>query len=335
MKSKVVSKSNRMAGFTLVELLVVIAIIGVLVALLLPAVQAAREAARRMSCSNNLKQLGLAMHNYHDALGSFPFGFSDLEALWTAPILPYIEQQPLHSTLIFQESGVGNWDSGSANTIACSTPIGMFRCPSMPVPLFITNEGITNRVPVSYRGCAGSNVYSDDRSTLPTGVPAGARALEEINLNGIFWGNSGIRLADVMDGTSNTVMIGESRTEPNYVKDGQAMDFWQFGCPQSGGWVSGGLGGTEYSEGLGSTGPKINARKDPSVPGNGVRELPSRRRDVRAGGRIRSVHFGNRQLADLPNARIARRRRAHGQLLKLCQLITFVARRTFPSVATS
>jgi prepilin-type N-terminal cleavage/methylation domain-containing protein/prepilin-type processing-associated H-X9-DG protein len=267
MKANSVSRPERAAGFTLVELLVVIAIIGVLVALLLPAVQAAREAARRMSCSNNLKQLGLAMHNYHDALGSFPFGFSDLEALWTAPILPYIEQQPLHSTLIFQESGVGNWNSGSANTVACATPVGMFRCPSMPIPMFLTNEGITNRVPVSYRGCAGSNVYSDDRSTLPTGIPAGARALEEINLNGMFWGNSAIRLADVMDGTSNTIMIGESRTEPTYVKDGQGMDFWQFGCPQSGGWVSGGLGGTEYSEGLGSTGPKINSRKDPTVPG--------------------------------------------------------------------
>ena len=254
-------------AFTLVELLVVIAIIGILVALLLPAVQAAREAARRMSCSNNLKNLGIAMHNYHDTLGSFPFGFSDLEALWTAPILPYIEQKPLYDTLIFQETGVGNWDSGSANTVACGALVQTFRCPSMAVPQFLANQGIPNRVPVSYRGCAGSDVWSDDISTIPPGSPVGARALEEINLNGMFWGNSGVRMGEVLDGTSNTILIGESYTDPSYVKDGQAMDYWQFGSPQTGGWVSGGIGGTEYSEALGSTGPKINSRRDPTLSG--------------------------------------------------------------------
>ena len=259
--------SKRRRGFTLVELLVVIAIIGILIALLLPAVQAARESARRMSCSNNLKNLGLAMHNYHDTVGSFPYGFSDLEALWTAPILPYVEQRPLHDTLIFRESGVGNWNSGSANTVACETLVSTFRCPSMAAPLFLNNEGISKRVPVSYRGCAGSDVYSDDRSTIPSTAPAGARALEEIDLNGMFWGNSGVRMADVLDGTSNTIMIGESLTDPGFVKDGQGMDYWQFGSPQTGGWVSGGRGGTEYSEGLGSTGPKMNARRDPTQPG--------------------------------------------------------------------
>ncbi|MFO0902291.1 MAG: DUF1559 domain-containing protein [Pirellulales bacterium] len=267
MKWKVGMHQRPNRAFTLVELLVVIAIIGILVALLLPAVQAAREAARRMSCSNNLKNLGLAMHNYHDTLGSFPYGFSDLEAFWTAPILPYIEQRPLYDTLIFQESGVGNWDSGSANTDACATLVQTFRCPSMAVPQFLTNQGIPNRVPVSYRACAGSDVFSDDISTIPSSAPAGARALEEINLNGMFWGNSGVRIGEVLDGTSNTILIGESLTDPNFVKDGQGMDYWQFGSPQTGGWVSGGLGGTEYSEGLGSTGPKMNARRDPTQSG--------------------------------------------------------------------
>ena len=102
-------------GLTLLELLVVIAIVGLLVALLLPAVQQAREAGRRTACQNNLKQIGLALHNYHDAHGSFPFGFNDREWLWSAMILPQIEQSALFTTLVVQESGPGNWDSGGAN----------------------------------------------------------------------------------------------------------------------------------------------------------------------------------------------------------------------------
>lgn len=93
------------SGFTLVELLVVIAVIGILVALLLPAVQAAREAARRMSCSNNLKQIGLGLHNYHDTYRVLPYGWDNRGRLWSALLLPYVEQRTLHDTLLPQESG--------------------------------------------------------------------------------------------------------------------------------------------------------------------------------------------------------------------------------------
>ncbi|MFM7039926.1 MAG: DUF1559 domain-containing protein [Planctomycetaceae bacterium] len=259
--------ARKVRGFTLIELLVVIAIIAILVALLLPAVQQAREAARRTQCKNNLKQIGLALHNYHDTVNVFPWGFDERETLWTAMILPQIEQQNLYATLIWQETGPGNWDwVGSPNTAACSTVIPAFRCPSMPLEPR-DNEGITGRVPVSYRGVAGALIASDDLSTRPAGFnTAQFLALEQVNLDGMFYGCSNVRMRDITDGTSNTIMIGESRTS-TYSKDGQQMDYWQFGCPQSGGWVYGGIGGTEYSEGLGSAVVRINANLDPNMHG--------------------------------------------------------------------
>src|SRR5688572_4779440 len=153
---------GRRLGFTLVELLVVIAIIGILVALLLPAVQAAREASRRSTCSNNLKQLGVALHNYHDVIEVFPFGWNDRGAGWTAMILPFAEQKALFDTLDFQESGPGNWDSGSPNQDACETKLNVFRCPTMAAQERVNFNGIARRVPTSYRGVASSVADADD-----------------------------------------------------------------------------------------------------------------------------------------------------------------------------
>ncbi len=264
------SRPAHRRAFTLIELLVVIAIIAVLIALLLPAVQQAREAARRTQCKNNLKQLGLAMHNYHDTHGVFPFGWDELETGWQAMILPQIEQTALYGTLIWAESGLGNWNAvGSPNLTACEKTIPAFRCPSMAVPEHIDNESIPRRSPVSYRGVASSIAASDDASTIPAGSGTTV-SLEQATHDGIFFGCSNIRINDIVDGTSNTILIGESFTDPTYVKDGQGMDYWQIGSPQTGTWVLGGIGGTEYSELVGSTFARINSRRDPAVHGTAM-----------------------------------------------------------------
>lgn len=253
-------------GFTLIELLVVIAIIGILVGLLLPAVQAAREAARRMSCSNNMRQIGLALHNYESSHKKLPFGWNNHGTFWSAMILPQMEQNNIYDKLTFQESGPGNWRSGSFNTEACETLISTFRCPSMPIPEHMKYNGFAARVPISYRGNGGNEVTSDDTSTIP--IPD-TKSFEMLDLNGVFSACSAVRFGDVTDGLSNTVFIGESQTDPKFVKDGQGMDFFQIGSPQADPCrCNGKAGGTEFSEAVGSFYVRPNLRlREPGAHG--------------------------------------------------------------------
>ena len=261
MSTYIVFERRQRAGFTLVELLVVIAIIGVLVALLLPAVQAAREAARRSSCSNNLKQHGIALHNYHDTYLTFPFGWSNRGQGWSALILRHIEQAPLYDTLQWAESN--NWDTDNTpNERACGTFINVYRCPSAAIPKNVNNQGIPLRVPATYRGVASSTADSDDPSTSVVG-----RHLELRDLEGIFFGDSRVNMAHITDGTSNTFMVGECYWD-TFSQNGNQMDFWYIGSPQVDPWPN----GTEFSEFVGSTGVPYNARLIPSTSGY-VKEL--------------------------------------------------------------
>ena len=205
------SKSRkRSAGFTLIELLVVIAIIAVLIALLLPAVQQAREAARRSQCKNNLKQLGLAMHNYHDTFGTFPMGVTGYQdspsgnrLCFFQSILPYVEQSTLYNQLNMNAT---SWSNTTAHTaFALTNPIiftkiAVFMCPSDPGG---GNLGVTpaprgfhsNYLPVQ-----GNNVF-----TVP-----GVRST-----NGLFYTISSTRIRDITDGTTNTAMMGEIINSPD------------------------------------------------------------------------------------------------------------------------
>jgi prepilin-type N-terminal cleavage/methylation domain-containing protein len=206
--------SKPKSGFTLVELLVVIAIIGILVALLLPAVQAAREAARRMSCGNNLKQLGLALHNYHDVYKSFPMGHQFVGNFdgnpndndggsgfsWGYSILPFLEQQPL-----FNKFDDKLWIAVAPNLALCQTVIPGFSCPSDVKPLRANDGAIALSATSSYQGCGSS--YNGWTGNNPTA------AANTLRWNGFFERSNRppYAMRDLLDGTSNSVAVAESR----------------------------------------------------------------------------------------------------------------------------
>ena len=202
----------RRPGFTLIELLVVIAIIAVLIALLLPAVQQAREAARRTQCRNNLKQFGLAIHNYHDNFNLVPPGWigvtgnqPDVSGIngwsWASRLLPQLDQSALYNQINFNLQ-VGN----ASNATARATTVNVFECPSDLVvkKWTIPAAGTTNPL-ADVAGASYAGVFGKDEVDFCNGLAAGVPCTS----NGMFFLNSNVRFADVTDGLSTTLLVGE------------------------------------------------------------------------------------------------------------------------------
>jgi prepilin-type N-terminal cleavage/methylation domain-containing protein len=210
---------HRRTGFTLVELLVVIGIIGALVALLMPAVQSARESARRMSCGNKMKQISLAIHNYHDTHRVFPCNANALDNLrgrpsngfsWIAKGLPFLEQQSLHDRLDFRRSLIaGAADDPATNWGVIQTPVSVLLCPSDPTPPVRSDLASTwpwpavigRFAPMSQGGPAAVTTYMGnmgfDFDSDPPQGPCERSAARSVGFR------------DVLDGTSNVFLLME------------------------------------------------------------------------------------------------------------------------------
>ncbi len=246
---------RRASAFTLVELLVVIAIIGIMIALLLPAVQAARESGRRTSCTNNLRQIGLAAHHFHDARGSLPVGAEAQEYKghpthpWTfyrwsslAHMTPYLEESNVHNMLDLNLPLYDvNFQVTSVNTLGVALVVPTFLCPSDHGLVVSPGFGPTN-----YAACAGS----------------GAGGGTPIDTDGVFYVNSHTRLAQITDGSSHTALFAESvlgsprgtplarnhevdykfsLTAPLTVNNCNSTAQWNISDPRGFAWVSGEL----------------------------------------------------------------------------------------------
>jgi prepilin-type N-terminal cleavage/methylation domain-containing protein len=218
-------KRGLRAGFTLIELLVVIAIIAILIALLLPAVQQAREAARRTQCRNNLKQLGLALHNYHDNFNTFPPGWinqkpnanaNDFKGnwAWTMSILPMIDQAPLFNSLNAGNSQISDMLNVAASRALLQTPLPAFRCPSDIGPALNSDNarmleptGATTKYQLPTNNYVANNGSGTPRPVFNSAT-SGANG-PNANANGVFMRDSRIGIRDITDGSSNSILVGE------------------------------------------------------------------------------------------------------------------------------
>ena len=224
-------KYTRRAGFSLIELLVVISIIGVLVALLLPAIQSARESARRNQCQNNLKQIGAALYSYHDANLVLPPGYvsaydstdPDREDLgsgwgWASHLLPYLEQNQLYERLNFSRN-----IEAPENTTTRTLAVGVFFCPSDPIssgrfPVF-EQDAVTRIAEVAGANYVGVFGLGEVEDSLD-------------DANGSFFRNSSVRFRDFLDGAHQTMVVGErSHNISRVTWAGRVTEGWSAATP--------------------------------------------------------------------------------------------------------
>ncbi len=253
-------KARVSSGFTLIELLVVIAIIGILVGLLLPAIQSVRESGRRTQCLNHVKQISTAMFNWEDINKTLPPGYTfPQQAMWSAFILPQLEQDNIFQSLDFN----GPWAYvTSPNSEACASYIEVFQCPSAGIPQHVPNaQGVDQRVPSSYLACSSG---TNDRES-------GARPFvgDPDTSDGLFMMNKRIRLRDVTDGLSTTVLMGESLFDfelwgDDFSSNTQVVDHWYIGSAE----LDPSPESIEASECLGVTACPVNAFKQADSPIN-------------------------------------------------------------------
>ncbi|HZZ78102.1 MAG TPA: DUF1559 domain-containing protein [Gemmataceae bacterium] len=248
-----VLRRNR-PGFTLIELLVVIAIIAILIALLVPAVQKVREAAARTQCINNLKQIGLALHGYHDAnkklppgaaTDSPPFGVSGggWGSSWKVYILPYLDQGPIFTRWTF--NGSSGYTNGNNMPLVNNLTLAVYRCPSSSLPNFYpsSNNGGAIEMFSTYTGVMGS-VTGTGVITVSACCDSGGSGIA--STNGILYAGSAVTMVSITDGTSNTWIVGE---QSDHVRDAngqiitgsygaltsQGPHGWTMGCSNNNG----------------------------------------------------------------------------------------------------
>lgn len=196
----------------MIELIVVIAIVAILLAIMLPAILSGLESARRMRCRNNLKQIGLALHNYHAANNSFPIGARKQGTFgpsWLVPILPYIDELPMYLKFNMTAAGNGNAVTCPANgTLASGWSNSLFRCPSSTTPEWLV--GTFKLMLPSYVGISGSTNAIDflEKRVNTYLVPALSKS-GVISGGGVLIANAAISISQITDGTSNTLMVGE------------------------------------------------------------------------------------------------------------------------------
>jgi prepilin-type N-terminal cleavage/methylation domain-containing protein len=274
-------------AFTLIELLVVIAIIAILIALLLPAVQQAREAARRTQCRNHMKQFGLGLHNYHDNFNTFPVSGTNVantapsgpQANWIVRTLPYMDQSPIYNKVNFSFPG-GVFDQPLPDgTFLRGVSIPYLHCPSDAYPEKVLFQNMANwdQTLTNYSGSAGSQWVSSGRAACrpfvgfaqygDTVAERGATC-NPGQLSGFFgWGCVAVRIRDVTDGTSNTIIVGEilpscAMVDPSNTNTPVAW-YWVNG-PQNGGTTITPI--NEYTSCRGSTKISIPDCANPPTP---------------------------------------------------------------------